>query len=222
MGRAARSRMSARVLPYARDGFCAVRSFLSAEDFERVLADCRRLQPKMKAEKNSLARGRLGCFVDRRSETHAVLTSPAVRARVAALVGESLELSAYPIELRRYRVGAEMAWHQDDQLFEPAQCELVLCLDNDSDARTEWTDARGEVSAEWTPPNMALLVRGGAAGAAHRVTRLQRGTRTIVKMVWAAPDSAPLPAFYEHLDSLPGLRSRVRKGIERSKPPRGR
>jgi hypothetical protein len=105
-----------------------------------------------------------------------------------------------------------MGWHRDDRLFDVPQCELVLCLDNDADSRTEWIDAEGEHHGLWTAPNTALLVRAGDAGAAHRVTRLGRGERTILKMVWVVPGATPLPAFFDHLDSLPGLRRSARRG----------
>ena len=211
--------MSRRPLPYVRDGVCIARAFLSDADFERVYDDCRRLHRKMKREKNSVATGRMGCFIDRRSATHAVLMSDAVRAQVARLVGQPMEPSVHPLswELRR---GGRETWHRDDQLYDEAQCEVVLCLDNTSDSRTEWIDAGGQSVAEWTPPNMALLVRGGETGAAHRVLPLKRGTRTILKMVWAVPGSTPLPAFYEHFDAFPGLRRKVLRGLQ--KPDRGR
>ena len=206
---------SRRSLPYVRNGVRAVQAFLSDGDFARVREECRSLRGRMKPEKDALAVGRVGCYVDRRSETHRILTAEAVAARVSELVGRSMEPSVYPIELRCYRVGAEMAWHRDDQLYDDPQCELVLCLDNDSDSRTEWIDARGEPAGDWTRPNSALLVRAGEAGVAHRVTPLRRGERTILKMVWTVPGSPPRPAFFEHLDSLPGLRRRARKGVDR-------
>ena len=212
--------MSARhrtLLPYVRDGICVVPRFLPDSDFARVQEDCRRLRARMKREKDSIATGRMGCFVDRRSETHALLTSGTVLDRVSRIVGQPMTPSDCPIELRAYRVGAHMVWHRDDQLYDVAQCEVVICLDNTSDSRTEWTDANGDPFDVWTSPNTALLVRGGETGAPHRVTPLKRGERTILKMVWTVPDSTPLPAFFEHLDAFPGLRRRVRKGLERSK-----
>ena len=204
-----------RPTPYARDGVCMVRAFLPADDFARIQEDCRRLRGRLKPERDAMAIGRVGCFLDRRSETHRLLTSAAVEAEVSRRVGQPMAPSTYPIELRSYRVGAEMAWHQDDQLYAEPQCELVLCLDNDSDSRTEWVDAQGERFTEWTPPNAALLVRGGTTGASHRVTPLRRGARTILKMVWTVPGSEPLPELYSHLDSLPGLRRKVRRTLTR-------
>ena len=206
--------MPRRPPPYVRDGVCLSRAFLTEAEFAQVRDDCRRLHRKMKREKNSVASGRMGCFVDRRSETHRVLTSTSVVERVARLVGQPMEASPHPIELRCYRVGAEMTWHRDDQLYDAAQCELVLCLQNSSDSVTEWVDGEGQQLSEWTRPNTALLVRAGDTGAAHRVTPLKRGERTILKMVWAVPGSTPLPAFFEHFDAFPGLRRKVRRGLQ--------
>ena len=72
---------------------------------------------------------------------------------------------------------------------------------------------RSRTCSEWTPPNSALLVRAGDTGAAHRVIPLKTGERTILKMVWTVPGSAKLDSFYEHIDSLPGLRG---KGLKQA------
>ena len=165
----------------------------------------------MKVEKGSIATGRMGRYVDSRSHAHDLLTSEVMVKRMCRLVGAQVEPSEYPIELRSYKVGSGMEWHKDDQLYSVPQCELVLTLDNDSDSRTEWIDARGEHHAEWTPPNSALLVRAGETGASHRVRPLQRGQRTILKMVWASPDCERTDDFYLHLNSLPGLRGGLKQ-----------
>ena len=54
-------------------------------------------------------------------------------------------------------------------------------------------------------------MRAGESGASHRVRPLQRGQRTILKMVWAAPECEKLDDFYLHLDSLPGLRGSLKQ-----------
>jgi hypothetical protein len=216
------STASSRSLPFLRDGLRVVRNFLPPEVFSQICDECRPLRPGMKREKNTLAYGRVGCFVDSRSQTRALLTSPAVAEKVARIVGQPMEPSPYPVELRCYRVGAEMVWHKDDVLYDIPQVELVICLNNDSDAQTEWINPHGEHAREWTPPNTALFVRAGETGAAHRVTPVKRGERTILKMVWAVPGSTPLPAFFEHLDALPGLRERVRRGLGMAPPPHKR
>lgn len=209
------TRTSKNALRYARDGLLFVPDFLPAADFAAVRDECRSMRGAMKAEKGSFAIGRAGRFVDSRSKTHRLLTSEAAVQRVSGLVGARLEPSEYPIELRAYRPGSSMSWHRDDQLYAEPQCELVLCLDNSSDSRTEWLDADGELHAAWTPPNSVLLLRAGDTGAAHRVIPLKVGERTILKMMWAAPECARLDAFYKNIDSLPGLRSRRLKQVGR-------
>lgn len=213
---------SHRPLPFVRDGLRVVQNFLPPEVFSQICDACRRLRPSMKREQNTLAYGRVGCFVDSRSPIRALLTSREVAEKVARVVGQPMEASPYPVELRCYRVGAEMVWHKDDVLYDIPQVELVICLDNNSDARTEWINPHGEHALEWTPPNTALFVRAGETGAAHRVTPVKRGERTILKMVWIAPGSTPLPAFFEHLDAFPGLRERMRRGLGMAPPKHGR
>ena len=215
------SSASRRILRYTRDGVIFVPRFLPEADLAAVQADCRSLRGGMKAEKGSIAVKRLRRCVDRRSETHRRLTSPATIQRVAALLGCPMTPSQHPIELRSYRAGSGMNWHRDDQLYADPQCELVLCLDNTSDSRTEWIDASGEHRAEWTPPGSALLIRAGSSGAAHRVIPLKRGERTILKMVWTVPGSAMLDTFYDQVGALPGVRSRLLKQVEAGRKGRG-
>ena len=128
--------------------------------------------------------------------TAAAFASPAVAARLSAVVGASVWLSDYPLELRTYPVGAHMAWHRDEALFEVPQLELVLTLSNTSDSATEWVDAAGGLAREWTEANSVIAVRAGAA--LHRVTPVRRGGRDIVKCVFAL-DAARTPAFEANL-----------------------
>ena len=202
----------ARCSAYEKHGIAFVQNFLPADAFAELCQDTRSLHGKLKAEKGSIAVGRLGRVLDSRSAAHRLLTSDATTERLNRVVGSPSRLltpSEYPIELRVYRAGAGMEWHVDDALYDVPQCEMVLVLSNDSDAVTEFEDASGALHSEWTPPNSALLVRAG--GARHRVSSLKRGERTILKMVWRQEGSARLEdAFYTHLDSMPGLRAKQR------------
>ena len=191
--------------------------FLNATDFDVLQMECRGMRGAMKREKDSLAVGRVGCYVPTPSTTHTLLTADHIAQRIARAVGFTMQPSTYPMELRSYRVGAGMDWHQDDPLYEEPQCELVLCLHNSSDARTEWFDAKKERHTVWTPPNTALLIRAGSSGALHRVIPPKTGERTILKMVWTVPDSSPLPTFAAHIDSLPGLRGKGRRRAHHSR-----
>lgn len=213
VGRGPASMLRKACTPYTRNGVVFVeRGFLSPEEFEAVAAECRTLRPKMRYEKNSIAIGRTGHCLTPRSSPNAwdVLTSATVSSRIGRLIGHDPALPPlvsddYPPEVRTYRAGSGMEWHQDEQLYEDPQCEVVLCIDNTSDSYTEWEGGDAEDRHSfWTPPNSALLVRAGPTGARHRVRTLQRGERTIIKMVFSAPGSERLPEFYTHLDSFPG------------------
>ena len=89
------------------------------------------------------------------------------------------------------------------------------------DGALEGPAPRGEHHSEWTPPNSALLVRAGESGASHRVRPLQRGQRTILKMVWASPDCERTDDFYLHLNSLPGLRGGLKQEATAGKGDKG-
>ena len=199
---------------YAKDGIVLVRDFLPATEHARVVAECRTLRAKAKAEADSIAIGRLGHVIDGRSAAaaFAALTAPSTLQKVSgiAAVDGRLELSEYPVEFRLYRPGSGMEWHHDDELYSTPQCELVLTLENTSDSVTEWINAAGNLESIWTPPNSALLVRAGDGGAKHRVQQLKRGERSIVKMVYCDPLAERLPRFFAHLDSFPGLRRKAR------------
>ena len=176
-GRVTRDRSVSR---YERDGLLFVRDLLPAAAFSDVCNDVRRLRSALKPEKGSMAVGRRGRVLDSRNDAHQLLSSAAVAKRVNQLIGSParpLVPSEYPIELRVYPVGSSMDWHVDDMLYDTPQCEMVLVLENSSDSQTEWLDASGELHAEWTPPNSALLVRAG--GARHRVRPLKRGERRL-------------------------------------------
>ena len=204
---------------YHADGVALLSTFLAPADFAAVVADCRSLRSKLKAEAGSIAIGRLGHIIDRKStpKAFAALTATAVAERLNSVAGLSapLGLSDYPIEFRLYRSGSGMDWHQDDQLFDEPQCEIVLTLENTSDSHTEWIDAAGKLHSTWMAPNSALLVRAGETGARHRVEHLRHGERTIVKMVFANPAAERLPRFWAHLDSFPGLRDKQRPSRQR-------
>src|SRR6056297_3084030 len=103
----------------ANGGVLYRENFLSPADFGVVQRECRSLRGQMRAEKDSIARRRLGVCIDRKSETHAKLMSTDIAAKLARLTGvEHLEPSEFPAELRHYGDGSMMDWHQDDVLYD--------------------------------------------------------------------------------------------------------
>mgnify|MGYP001804355112 CR=1 FL=1 len=51
----------------------------------------------------------------------------------------------FPVEFRVYPSGSFMDWHRDCLLYQTPQLEVVFCVENSSDSRTEWIDLSGEV-----------------------------------------------------------------------------
>ena len=93
-------------------------------------------------------------------------------------------------ELRVYRkLGAAMAWHQDDVLYDPPQVEVVFTIENTSNCATRWKRGPGpgddDESSVETDSNSALVLAAG--GPWHCVTSLKRGRRVIVKLAYVLP-----------------------------------
>ena len=184
-------------LAFARDGLCVVEDFFDDETFAACQRSARR-QRELKPETlESVAVGRLGCFLEPRDPVVVALSRPESVERLRRICGdERLEPADFPVELRRYPVGSSMGWHKDEVLYEEPQLEVVLTLENTSDSQTRWERADGSVRGTWLPPNSLLLVK--AEGATHGVTTVRRGDRLIAKFVLTA-SPVKLQAWYDNI-----------------------
>lgn len=87
-----------------------------------------------------------------------------------------------PVEYRTYEVGSYMDWHNDTQMLpDQLQYECVVTLTNTSDSETLLEYPKTIKTLE-TKPNSLLIVR--ANGIRHKVTPVQKGERTILKLVF--------------------------------------
>jgi hypothetical protein len=87
-----------------------------------------------------------------------------------------------PIEYRKYFMGSHMNWHRDTQMLpDQLQYECVITIENTADSKTLIEQNTG-VKELQTAPNSILIVR--ANGVKHKVTKLTKGTRTIIKLVF--------------------------------------
>ena len=174
-------------------------NFLHPDDFAAVRRECRALAPKLKAELNTVAVGRLGCYLPRGSATAAILSS----AEVARALTERLRSPAplfasdFPMELRTYAKSAHMPWHKDEQLYEVPQWEIILTVENTSDSVTQWRDAGGKLHERATDANSVLAVLAEAWD--HRVTPARTGSRSIIKFAYTSC-AKRLPAFQANLE----------------------
>mmetsp|Transcript_23367 Transcript_23367/g.60975 ORF Transcript_23367/g.60975 Transcript_23367/m.60975 type:complete len:244 (-) Transcript_23367:43-774(-) len=184
-------------LAFARDGLCVVEDFFDEETFAACQRAARR-QKELKPETlESVAVGRLGCFLEPRDPVVVALSRPDSVERLRRICGDDrLEPADFPVELRRYPVGSSMGWHKDEVLYEEPQLEVVLTLENTSDSQTRWERADGSVRGAWLPPNSLLLVK--AEGATHGVTTVRRGDRLIAKFVLTA-SPIKLQAWYDNI-----------------------
>jgi len=165
------------------NGILYVRNFLEKNDFEQVAQYSASVQSRAKKEVNSLATNRLGLQVPSRASITTLFHSDRLVKRLRIMLEEPRLVPAdYPLELRYYVPGSEMQWHKDDQLYAEPTFEAVFTIFNFSDSNTEWINRNGELRTEWTEPNSLLLVR--SQSALHRVSKIRRGERGILKLVY--------------------------------------
>ena len=87
-----------------------------------------------------------------------------------------------PIEYRKYFIGSYMNWHRDTPMLpDQLQYECVITIQNNADSKTLIEQNTG-VKTLQTAPNSILIVR--ANGVNHKVTKLTKGLRTIIKLVF--------------------------------------
>ena len=154
------------------------------EDFfdDATFAACQRSARRAKELKpetlESVAVGRLGCFLEPRDPVCVALSRPESVERLRRICGDDrLEPADFPVELRRYPVGSSMGWHKDEVLYEEPQLEVVHAGEHVGLADALGARADGSVRGAWLPPNSLLLVK--AEGATHGVTTVRRGDRLI-------------------------------------------
>ena len=99
-----------------------------------------------------------------------------------------------PLEVRIYeKVGAGMAWHVDDVLYDnEPQIEVVFTLENTSNCRTMWKDVskkEEQLMEVETDPNSILLIQAGDGGFPHCVSSLKVGKRVILKCAFVKDGS---------------------------------
>eukprot|EP00747_Dinoflagellata_sp_TGD_P188370 gnl/TRDRNA2_/TRDRNA2_47293_c0_seq1.p1 gnl/TRDRNA2_/TRDRNA2_47293_c0~~gnl/TRDRNA2_/TRDRNA2_47293_c0_seq1.p1 ORF type:complete len:372 (-),score=42.35 gnl/TRDRNA2_/TRDRNA2_47293_c0_seq1:64-1179(-) len=159
-----------------------IHDFLPEDEFHKVQSGCEKLRKKLK-EDYSTAVGRLGAMVPPSNGAFKVFSAATLVSRLAELTAQpELRIGDYPVEVRLYKPGAFMDWHQDVSLYAEPQYELIYTVTNDSNALTEWFDIRGVLTSVRPPPNSLILLR--ADGASHRVVPATEGERLIIKALY--------------------------------------
>ena len=165
-------------------------SILTNEEYTTIRKEVSMLMNRLNEETaSSAATKRQGASLSPNSETVKILKEGSLHQFVQKVTGNpSMNLSSnLPVEVRLYeRIGASMAWHEDDVMYDPPQVEAVLTIENNSNCITMWKDGNQLMSKE-TDPNSVLLLRAG--GPLHCVTGLKRGRRIILKCAYAESDA---------------------------------
>lgn len=156
-------------------------NFLHQRDREKVLKECKKLDLDMHLDSGQTRRRYLQ-QIPSESEIYDVFSRGYIREKLhdVGLSDHELETVHLGIEYRKYTQGGFMGWHTDDIHFDPVQLELVYTVDNDSDSTFVWSDAG--LHAYGPAPNSVILVKAG--GVKHQVTKVTKGTRSILKLVF--------------------------------------
>lgn len=181
---------------FQKDGVAYRQSVCTQQEMESIENEISLIMKHhLSKERSSIAQNRLDATLsrDNASDTIEVLEKGSMYKLVQRLVDDSqnkIELAReIPVEVRLYeKVGASMAWHQDDVMYDPPQLEVVFTVENNSNCATMWKKQVGdekindEIHSQETHPNSMILLLAG--GPDHCVTSLKRGRRVILKCAY--------------------------------------
>jgi len=103
--------------------------------------------------------------------------------KIKEIINEDIKKSDFPIEFRVYPTGSEgMKCHKDTLLYEKPQYEMVYTIENESDSYTNWYSYLGWNNIIYTKPNSLIIVK--AQGTIHCVSPINKGYRTILKLIY--------------------------------------
>lgn len=162
-------------------------SVLCREELSAIQGDLHAAISQLHQEASSIAQYRLGASLAKNSDTVRILNDGSLCNLVRRVTGDDTMVLAshLPVQVRSYeKFGANMAWHEDDVLYDPPQVEAVLTLENTSDCVTMWKEGEQVVHSKETDPNSVLLLQAG--GPLHCVTSLKRGRRIIIKCAYVS------------------------------------
>lgn len=185
---------------------------LLTDELKKIQDDVLAANSQMHAETSCIAQDRLGASLPANSGTIQILKEGSLCELVRKVTGDdTMVLSEHlPVQVRSYeKVGASMAWHEDDLLYDPPQIEAVLTLENNSDCKTMWKVGEQIHSTE-TDRNSVLLLKAG--GPIHCVTSLKRGRRVIIKCAYVSSKAKYREGIYnEQFRTAKGKRLKSRK-----------
>jgi hypothetical protein len=110
-------------------------------------------------------------------------------------------IPSYPIEYRVYDNNSNgMDWHIDTSLFNPDCLELVLTLSNISDSKFLWKEDNN-IKNIYTKSNTLVIVKPNTV--LHKVSKLNYGTRRILKFIIEFDNCEPNHNYYMEINNCP-------------------
>lgn len=151
--------------------------------FNKIVSMCDTISEK-EMTTDPKASGRLMYVFDKNDPIYKLVYNKIFINKVRSITGnyQLMPCREVPMEYRKYTKGSHMRWHRDTQMLpDQLQYECVVTLSNTSDSKTLFNKKSHieEISSE---PNSVILVR--AQGIPHKVTKTNKGERTILKIVF--------------------------------------
>ena len=162
-----------------------IKKFFSQNEFDKLKSECKKLDNLLVNEQNSVSPNRENVVIKSTHYIHNLVYSKKILDKFKNIIGFEIKPSkTIPVEYRRYRIGAKMNWHRDVILNKKCpQIETVFTIENESDSSTQWIDdSTKKLHSIQSIPNSCMILQGG--GPKHRVTRINSGYRTIVKVAY--------------------------------------
>jgi len=161
-----------------------IEPFLSQTDFNQLKNECNKLDILLVDENNPISPNRESVTIQPFHYIYNLVYSKKILLKFKDILGFQIQPSkTIPVEYRRYCIGAKMNWHIDVILNKKCpQIETVFTIENTSDSATQWIDENKKLHSIQSEPNSCMVLQGG--GAKHRVTRTNKGYRTIVKVAY--------------------------------------
>lgn len=162
---------------HSNDQIIYIPNFLSESEYQMIKQSIQEDQRPFRINWNNLQTKPLKDDI-----YHQLFYSPQSLSKVQQYTGNTVQKSIIPPEYRIYSKHKGMDWHTDTLLYKEPQYECVYTIENTSDSTTDYLNQKGQLHSVRTEPNSLMLVK--ANGYMHRVKPVNRGKRTIIKLIY--------------------------------------
>jgi hypothetical protein len=165
---------------YKKDEVYYIENFLTEEEYNYIKKYTKNIK-NLKSENFRLIKP----ILDKRINN--IFYSQKYIEKINNIVNSDLKESEFPIEFRVYPEGSQgMNCHKDTLLYVEPQYEIIYTIENESDSYTNWYSNLGWNNKIYTKPNSLIIVK--AQGNLHCVSPVNKGYRTILKLIYTKTD----------------------------------